>query len=208
MDVYINAFRRLIGLFSDRSLVLTSGRADPRNSWQQKKRGTAEPKYDKENPLPPHNPDHLKATKKGEQSSTQFARYADKTAKELGKSALSLFKELDVDDSGGLSSAELKGYKSLLFTGKSHTERDGTEQKYGEDDKRRDPRYRPKSKGGDLPDAPGHDLSLEEFTTLYKDKVTNEKQPHGKYTNNRSGSGSGSCSGSSSAPAVLSQECL
>ena len=69
----------------------------------------AESEYSKENPLPPHNLDHLKATKKGEQSSTQFARYAEKTAKELGKSALSLFAELDVDKSGGLSGEELKG---------------------------------------------------------------------------------------------------
>jgi hypothetical protein len=64
-------------------------------------------------------------------------------------------------------------------TGKSHTEREGTEQKFTDDDKRRDPRFRPKSKAGDLPEAPGHDLSLAEFTELYKEKVSNEKQPHG-----------------------------
>jgi hypothetical protein len=51
----------------------------------------------------------------GEQSPTQFARYAGKTARETGKSALSLFNQLDTDTSGGLSAEELKSYKSLLL---------------------------------------------------------------------------------------------
>lgn len=155
------------------------GKTDKRNSWQLPKKHGSIPQtaYDKTNPLPPHDLDRLQATQKGEQSPMQFEKIAKQSAKELGKSTMSLFKELDVDDSGGLSTEELKAFKSLLFTGKSHTERSG-ERKWP-DHASRDPRKAPASQGKG--EAGGKDLTFAEFEELYKDQVTSAKQPHGHH---------------------------
>jgi len=88
--------------------------------------------------------------------------------------AQTLFKELDKDGSGGLSPQELRGYKTLLFTGRSQEER-ADERKWAPGDERRKPTKAPPSDGS------GKDLDFAGFVQMFEDKVTNEKQPHGHH---------------------------
>eukprot|EP01043_Picozoa_sp_COSAG02_P032560 COSAG02_NODE_2180_length_9587_cov_3.009275_4_plen_273_part_00 len=115
-----------------------------------------------------------KATEQGDQSPMQFEKMAKSSAKEMGKNAFQLFQELDLDKSGALSAEELKGYKSLLYTGKTHADRAG--ERTWRDHASRDPRKAPK-----VGKAGGNDLTFAEFEEMYKDRVTNEKQPHGHH---------------------------
>ena len=85
------------------------------------------------------------ATEQGDQSPMQFEKMAKSSAKEMGKNAFQLFQQLDVDKSGALSAEELKGYKSLLYTGKTHGDRAG--ERTWRDHASRDPRKAPASKG-------------------------------------------------------------
>ena len=96
---------------------------------------------------------------------------------EIGKDGVRLFKELDLDRSGALSAEELTGYKSLLYTGKTHADRAG--ERTWRDHESRDPRKAPPSKG--LGEAGGKDLTFAEFEERYRDQVTNEKHPHGHH---------------------------
>lgn len=114
------------------------------------------------------------ATKDGDQSPLQFELMAKRRAKAMGKDPSQLFQSLDMDKSGTLSADELKGYKSLLYTGKTHADRSG-ERKWP-DHESRDPRKAPpRRRKGDK------DLSFAEFDEMYRDQVTNEKQPHGHH---------------------------
>ena len=98
-------------------------------------------------------------------------------AEEMGKDGFRLFKELDLDKSGALSAEELTGYKSLLYTGRTHADRAG--ERTWQDHESRDPRKAPPSQG--LGEAGGKDLTFAEFEERYRDQVTNEKQPHGHH---------------------------
>lgn len=115
-----------------------------------------------------------KAIEQGDQSPMQFEKMAKSSAKEMGKNPFQLFQELDLDNSGALSAEELKGYKSLLYTGKTHADRAG--ERTWRDHASRDPRKAPK-----VSKATGKDLTFAEFEEMYKDQVTNEKQPHGHH---------------------------
>ena len=110
---------------------------------------------------------------------SQFLAFlsSQSSTKEEDKVGIQLFKRLDVDKSGTLSAEELKGHKSLLYTGRTHADR-ARQRKWG-DHESSHPRKTPPSKGRG--EAGGKDLTFAEFEEQYKGRVTNEKQPHGHH---------------------------
>lgn len=110
-------------------------------------------------------------------SAPQFLKFlsSQSSTKEEDQVGIQLFKRLDVDKSGTLSAEELKGHKSLLYTGRTHA----GDRTWG-DHESRHPRKAPPSQGRGE-GAGGKDLSFAEFEEQYKGRVTNEKQPHGHH---------------------------